>query len=68
MMVSFLEDHELLEDAQEAFRKNRSTQRQLCNLQCVLRVQSRTKSVLVMLSLDIKNAFNASNFPHHEDL
>jgi hypothetical protein len=57
----FLEDHGLLEDAQEAFRKNRSTQRQLCKLQCLLAAQRRTKSLSVMLFLDIKNAFNAMN-------
>ena len=57
----FLEDHALLEDAQEAFRKNRSTQRQLCKLQCLLAAQRRAKSLSVMLFLDIKNAVNAMN-------
>ncbi|MFM9151106.1 MAG: RNA-directed DNA polymerase, partial [Candidatus Planktophila sp.] len=60
-LARFLEDHGLLEDAQEAFRKNRSTQRQLCKLQCLLAAQRRAKSLSVMLFLDIKNAFNAMN-------
>ena len=54
-----LEDHGLLEDAQEGFRKNRSTQRQLCKLQCLLAAQRRAKRLSVMLFLDIKNTFNA---------
>jgi hypothetical protein len=57
----FTEDHGLLEDAQEAFRKNRSTTRQLCKLQCLLDAQRRAKSLSVMLYLDLANAFNAMN-------
>ena len=60
-LARFLEDHGLLEDAREAFRKNCSTQRQLYKLQCLLAAQRRAKSLSVMLFLDIKNAFNAMN-------
>ena len=60
-LARLLEDHGLLEDAQEAFRKDRSTQRQLCKLQCLLAAQRKAKSLSVMLFLDIKNAFNAMN-------
>jgi hypothetical protein len=60
-LARLLEDHGLLEDAQEAFRKDRSTQRQLCKLQCLLAAQRKAKSLSVMLFLDIKTAFNAMN-------
>ena len=57
----FMERHELLEDAQEAFRKGRSTQRQLFKLQSFLENQRNAKHPVVLLYLDIKNAFNAMN-------
>ena len=57
----FTEEQGLLEDAQEAFRRNRSTTRQLCKLQCLLDAQRRAKSLSVMLYLDLANAFNAMN-------
>jgi hypothetical protein len=57
----FTEEQGLLEDAQEAFRRNRSTTRQLCKLQCLLDAQRRTQSLSVMLYLDLANAFNAMN-------
>ena len=57
----FMERHELLEDAQEAFRKGRSTQRQLFKLQSFLEDQRNAKHPVVLLYLDIKNAFNAMN-------
>ncbi len=41
----FTEERGLLEDAQEAFRRNRSTTRQLCRLQCLLGAQRRAKSL-----------------------
>jgi hypothetical protein len=53
-LARFLEDHGLLEDAQEHFRNNRSIQRHLCKLQCLLAAQRRAKSLSVMLFLDIK--------------
>ena len=55
-----MERHELLEDAQEAFRKGRSTQRQL-KLQSFLEDQRNAKHPVVLLYLDIKNAFTAMN-------
>lgn len=60
-MSRFMERHELLEDAQEAFRKCRSTQRQLFKLQSFLEDQRNAKHPVVLLYLDIKNAFNAMN-------
>ncbi len=58
-----LEDHGLLEDAQEAFCKDHSTQRQLCKLKYLLAAQRKleAKSLSVMLFLDIKNTFNSMN-------
>jgi hypothetical protein len=56
-----MESHELLEDAQEAFRTGRSTQRQLFKLQCFLEDQRNARHPVVLLYLDIKNAFNAMN-------
>ncbi len=46
-------DHGLLEDVQEAFLKDHSTQRQQCKLQCLLAAQCKAKSLSVMLFLDI---------------
>ena len=60
-MSRFTELHELLEDAQEAFRKGRNTQRQLFKLQSFLEDQRNAKHPVVLLYLDIKNAFNAMN-------
>ncbi len=57
----FMERHELLDDAQEAFRKGRSTQRQLPKLQNFPEDQRNAKHPVVLLYLDIKNAFNAMN-------
>ncbi len=57
----FMESHELLEDEQEAFRTGRSTQRQLFKLQCFLEDQRNARHPVVLLYLDIKNAFNAMN-------
>jgi hypothetical protein len=47
---SFMERHELLEDAQEAFRKCRSTQRQLFKLQSFLENQRNAKHPVVLQS------------------
>ena len=56
------EDYKLIEDAQEGFRRGRSTKRQLGKLHNILTEQRRRKdSLSVILYLDIKNAFNAVN-------
>ncbi len=56
------EDCGLLDDAQEGFRRNRSTKRQLGKLHSMFAEQRRRKQALsVVLYLDIKNAFNAVN-------
>jgi len=56
------EEYELYDDAQEGFRRCRSTKRQLCKLNCMLADQRlRRKTQSVLLFLDIKNAFNAVN-------
>ena len=56
------EDYGLLDEAQEAFRRGRSTKRQLSKLHSILHHQRRRKASLsVILYLDIKNAFNAVN-------
>ena len=55
------EDHQLLDDAGEGFRRYRSTRRQLSKLRAILDQLSRNKSKAVVLYLDIKNAFNAIN-------
>jgi hypothetical protein len=57
-----MEDYKLIDDAQEAFRRGRSTKRQLGKLHSILAEQRRRKASLsVILYLDIKNAFNAVN-------
>ena len=59
------EDYELIDDAQEGFRRGRSTQRQLGKLHSILAQQRRNRTSLsVLLYLDIINAFNAVN---HEE-
>jgi hypothetical protein len=58
------EDCSLLDDAQEAFRKGRSTKRlsQLAKHHSILDHQRKLKRGLsVILYLDIKNAFNVVN-------
>ena len=56
-----VEDYQLLDDAQEGFRRHRSTRRQLSKLQGLLAQQRENRSQSVVLFLDIKNAFNAIN-------
>jgi hypothetical protein len=57
-----IEDYKLIDDAQEGFRRGRSTKRQLGKLHSILSEQRRRKeSLSVILYLDIKNAFNAVN-------
>jgi len=56
-----VEDYQLLDDAQEGFRRHRSTRRQLSKLHGILAQQRENKSQSVVLFLDIKNAFNAIN-------
>jgi hypothetical protein len=56
------EDWGLLDNAQEGFRRNRCTKRQLGKLHSMFAEQRRRKQGLsVVLYLDIKNAFNAVN-------
>jgi hypothetical protein len=56
------EDYGLIDDTQEGFRRDRSTQRQLGKLRSIFAEQRRRKeSLSVVLYLDIKNAFNAVN-------
>ena len=57
----FAEEHGIIEDAQEAFRRNRSTIRQLQKIICLLDAQRRQKSRSLILFLDLINAFNAMN-------
>ena len=62
LLGQVLEDYGLLDDAQEAFRKGRSTKRQLSKLHSILRHQRQSKLGLsVVLYLDIQNAFNTVN-------
>ena len=74
-LARFLEDHGLLEDAQEAFRKNRSTQRQLCKLQCLLAAQRRANFSQKFLGYAFSWYWKClqchepqSNLPRHEAL
>ena len=55
------EDHQLLDEAGEGFRKYRSTRRQLSKLRAMLDQLSKDKSQAVIVYLDIKNAFKAIN-------
>ena len=53
------EEYKTVAEVQEGFRANRSTKRQITNLQCLIERSRRRRTISVMLSLDIKNAFNA---------
>jgi hypothetical protein len=55
------EDYKLQDNTQGGFRCDRSTHRQLSKLQAILAEQRRTKSISVLIYLDIKNVFNAMN-------
>ncbi len=56
------EDYGLLDEAQGAFLKGRSTKRQLSKLHSILDHQWKMKADLsIILYLDIKNAFNTVN-------
>ncbi len=56
------EDYALLDEAQEALRRGRSTKHQLFKLHSILHHQRKMKADLsVIVYLDIKNAFNAVN-------
>jgi hypothetical protein len=46
---------------QEGFLPNRSTKRQVTKLQSLLELALQRQTILVMLYLDIKNAFNTIN-------
>ena len=55
------EDHNILDEAQEGFRRHRSTKRQLSKLHSIFQEGRRRKCLSVVLYLDLKNAFNAIN-------
>ena len=61
-----MEGYKLVDDAQDGFRRFRSTKRQfrqLSKVNCILVKQRRRKTGLsVLLYLDIKNAFNVANY------
>ncbi len=53
------EDHGLVDDTQEGFRRHRSTKNQLGKLHSILAEQLlQNDSISAILDLDIKNAFN----------
>jgi ribonuclease HI len=56
-----IEEYKTVDEAQEGFRPNRNTKRQITKLQCLLERAKRRQTISVMLYLDIKNAFNAIN-------
>ena len=59
-LTQAVEEFNLLDDAQEGFRRHRSTKRQLSKLHGLLSDhRKRRKCLSVVLYLDIKNAFNA---------
>jgi hypothetical protein len=55
------EDFRLIDDAQEGFRRNRNTMRQLNKLTCLLAEQRRRGVISAQLFLDLVNAFNSVN-------
>ncbi len=57
----FAEEHGIIEDSQEAFRRNRSTIWQLQKIICLLDAQRRQKWRSLILFLDLIHAFNAMN-------
>jgi len=56
-----MEEYKLITDAQEGFRKNRSTKRQLAKFKWMSEDQQRRRCVVVQLDMDLANAFNAPN-------
>jgi hypothetical protein len=57
-----MEGYKLIDDAQEAFRRGRSTKHQLGKLHSILAEQRRRKASLSVIQyLDIKKAFSAVN-------
>ena len=56
-----LEEYQLVSDAQEGFRKNRNTKRQLAKLKWMGEDQQQRRCVVVQLDMDLANAFNAPN-------
>lgn len=59
ILQTYAEQHGLLNDAQEGFRKGRNTARQLQFLTCVLEDAKLHHQDLYMLSVDFQTAFNA---------
>jgi hypothetical protein len=60
-LIRFTEEHGILEDAQEAFRRSRITIRQLYKILCLLDTQRRRKCISLILFLDLVDVFNAMN-------
>jgi len=56
-----MEEYQLITDAQEGFRKNRSTKRQLAKLKWMSEDQQQRRCIVVQLDMDLANAFNAPN-------
>ena len=56
-----LEEYQLFSDAQEGFRKNRRTKRQLAKFKWMSEDQQRRQCVVTQLDKDLANAFNAPN-------
>ncbi len=56
-----MEEYQLITDAQEGFRKNRSTKRQLAKLKWMGEDQQQRRYIVVQLDMDLANAFNAPN-------
>ena len=57
-----MENYRLVDDTQGGFRRFRSTKRRLSKINCILAGQRRRKRGLsLLLSWDIKNAFDAAN-------
>ena len=56
-----IEEYKTVDEAQEGFRPNRNTKRQITKQQCLLERARRRQTISVILYLDIKNAFNAIN-------
>ena len=60
-LTRVLEDYNILDEAQEGFRRHRNTKRQLSKLHSIFQNGQRRRCLSVVLYLDIKNAFNAVN-------
>ena len=62
-MSDFAEQHNILHEGQEGFRRHRNTERHIQMLLGVLEDAKLTKQVIYLLSVDFTNAFGSVDHP-----